>query len=704
MPHYKAHRVQLDLDAVTSTRNDCVMCGLVYDAAHTYTPADCRKELWIESKHGHVELTVKSFGYNASLPETLHKSKSIHKHVRHDGSVELRFKVMVDVPSVGIDSTALQRGFDPPRINSPKQFRTISGNTVGRSWLESAQRLSVFKEWIDVCLTEHAGCRKERAASLPSRYLDIGLTDDSPVRVVNSSSEHGEYACLSHCWGGKNFCILDASTEAQFREEVPRDRLPQVFVDAIRICRSLGIQRLWIDSLCIQQDSKEDWLRESQKMGAYYSNCLVCIAATSAPNSEHTIAISERADVIRSQGHDPEKGDYSLIACPTMSIGAKTHFTNAYYSQTLRRHFPLMTRAWTLQERWLSPRVLHFCSSEVIFECTELTTCECRQAELPAYINPAWNIQGPSRRTTTFMWGLTNRRQPLKFWQWRRLVSTYSALNLTEQTDRLIAVSALAAAFYEVWRSEQQPGEQEAETEYLAGLWRHTLAADLAWYVGGGPTSVVDFGGSSGAHESIPRVRSRPSEYLAPSWSWASLLTPVRYLSAPEDNDREFEQRFEVLDTHIVLDTDDRFSNVAEGCHLHLRGQVLESLWELKHDVFFVLMDLVGTHNVQESDSRGVTFCPDFEIEEPGPDNVSEQCLLWVFPLYTQLVQIKDARDEEEVECKTTACLVLRKREGEEKDGLPVYERVGFTEYTNNVDGVRDNDPNEYEEEEFVLV
>ncbi|KAH8598227.1 hypothetical protein B0O99DRAFT_495675, partial [Bisporella sp. PMI_857] len=92
------------------------------------------------------------------------------------------------------------------------------------------------------------------------------------------------------------------------------------------VCRKLGIRYLWIDSLCIRQDSKEDWQVESQRMGTYYSNCTVCIAATGSANSMESF-------------------------------------------KNLLRYFPLLTRGWVMQERLLAPRVLHFCGSEVVFEC-----------------------------------------------------------------------------------------------------------------------------------------------------------------------------------------------------------------------------------------------------------------------------------------------------------------------------------------------
>ena len=57
------------------------------------------------------------------------------------------------------------------------------------------------------------------------------------------------------------------------------DNMPPLFQDAIVTTWKLGIQYLWIDSLCIIQDSKDDWEIESAKMGAVYRNAYVTIVA-----------------------------------------------------------------------------------------------------------------------------------------------------------------------------------------------------------------------------------------------------------------------------------------------------------------------------------------------------------------------------------------------------------------------------------------
>lgn len=71
--------------------------------------------------------------------------------------------------------------------------------------------------------------------------------------------------------------------------------LPLTFQDAVIISRVLGVRYLWIDSLCIIQDSEEDWVEESNRMGDIYENSLLTISATTATNSKGGILVRQRS-------------------------------------------------------------------------------------------------------------------------------------------------------------------------------------------------------------------------------------------------------------------------------------------------------------------------------------------------------------------------------------------------------------------------
>lgn len=62
--------------------------------------------------------------------------------------------------------------------------------------------------------------------------------------------------------------------------------MPRTFQEAIEVCRSLDIKYLWIDSLCIIQDSAEDWLSEAVRMADIYSNAYINLAGTASETSD----------------------------------------------------------------------------------------------------------------------------------------------------------------------------------------------------------------------------------------------------------------------------------------------------------------------------------------------------------------------------------------------------------------------------------
>jgi hypothetical protein len=136
------------------------------------------------------------------------------------------------------------------------------------------------------CDSEHTPCKRDglsRAVDLkyPVRMLDI--TSDSIV--LYEGSLPNQYACLSHCWGtGAAVTKTTSNTIEAFAEGIPWVLLPLSFQDAIDICRKLDIRFLWIDSLCIIQDSNKDWQEQASQMADIYSEAYVTIAATKAEN------------------------------------------------------------------------------------------------------------------------------------------------------------------------------------------------------------------------------------------------------------------------------------------------------------------------------------------------------------------------------------------------------------------------------------
>jgi hypothetical protein len=148
------------------------------------------------------------------------------------------------------------------------------------------------KRWLRTCLGGHVNCPSNIHSSLPTRVIDVR---PSTPYLLQTNEMEGRYATLSHCWGPKETppLITITATLEQRMDGVHPHELPASRNGASEITRELGIDYLWIDSLCIIQDSQQDWTNESTRMADIYGNSFLTIAASRSPNS-HSVIFSSR--------------------------------------------------------------------------------------------------------------------------------------------------------------------------------------------------------------------------------------------------------------------------------------------------------------------------------------------------------------------------------------------------------------------------
>jgi len=162
-----------------------------------------------------------------------------------------------------------------------------------------------------------------------------------------------KYVALSHCWGSGRVGRVVRTTKKtfpDFTKAVDVARLNRTYQDAIMVTRRLGFRYLWIDSLCIIQDDKDDWEREAAQMAQVYSQAHLTIAASAASDGSQGLLRSEPGLPRLKLSVDSENNALNR-GC---SIGPNIlRFRRLVVA-------PLNTRAWTLQERVLSPRIIHF--------------------------------------------------------------------------------------------------------------------------------------------------------------------------------------------------------------------------------------------------------------------------------------------------------------------------------------------------------
>ncbi|KAK3343163.1 heterokaryon incompatibility protein-domain-containing protein [Neurospora tetraspora] len=178
------------------------------------------------------------------------------------------------------------------------------------------------------------------------------------------------YAALSYCWGGNQALLLTSDTieELSFKG-ISQEDLPRTIADAITVAISLGIQYLWVDALCILQDSEEDKAREIAKVAMVYSNATVTMAVSRASSVDEGF-LSDRFPVEHTAVIELIVSEYQPGSTKTaMLVPQEPDATDLV---SVMDHNPLGKRAWTFQERLLSPRVLDYGEVQTRWWCPEM--------------------------------------------------------------------------------------------------------------------------------------------------------------------------------------------------------------------------------------------------------------------------------------------------------------------------------------------
>jgi hypothetical protein len=385
--------------------------------------------------------------------------------------------------------------------------------------------ISVFNYWLDKCQNNHPECSNDELGFMPTRVVDVGRSENQEPRLVltadlNRADPHSNitasrYLAVSHCWGSTMppTATTTLSTIAEHLQTIPMTGLTRTFTDCIGIARRMQVQYLWIDSLCIIQDSREDWEREAAQMASVYSNAYFTIAASSSTDGNGGCHVDPQyapyGPVVLSFNETDENDKETFQKIRVFSLFGKPIVN-------IVRQDPLSGRGWTFQERELSNRILHFSKDSVRWECRAL------QASLQF---PWQDILAFNNSKRIFDVGQIGARKPDQqvtekekerdHEAWFQAVHNYTCRALTKQPDVLPAFSGIARAVH------LRTGDR-----YLAGLWYSYLVHCLCWASAWHPA-----GGSAIYDPNKPALitHTRSSEYLAPSWSWACITGKVRY-------------------------------------------------------------------------------------------------------------------------------------------------------------------------------
>jgi hypothetical protein len=432
----------------------------------------------------------------------------------------------------------------------------------------SEQSMLWLLDQLHSCRKHHSCGSSNELPLLPHRVLDVEQAASDVVRLRTGLSERAQYACLSHCWGRAPFLCTKSENLESHEAEIPWENLPLTFQETISVVRRLGIRYLWIDSLCIIQDSENDWRNNAANMGRIFQESLLTITAAKSKSAHDGLFSNDLPVAYRLKAVTRHSCANSETQEPVFVRRALPHLQgHARFGSQVPgggQDFPTLTRGWILQERMLAPRVVHFGPQELVWECLQSSACQCtapsaRQTGLPeAHHWKQYSISWPKRYFAKTSWHLMDENERVT--AWHRLVEQYTQLELTFGKDTFPAVAGLAAEFGAVRATKGQYRVGTKGYRYLAGLWEDTLLRDLLWHVS---TDVSE--------EGAPKDwRRRPPKWRAPSWSWASVNTAVTF----EESLGGLLSSCEVLGAESTPVGPDAMGEVT-GAHLCLRGRLI---------------------------------------------------------------------------------------------------------------------------------
>ncbi|KAF2432526.1 HET-domain-containing protein [Tothia fuscella] len=518
IPNTETRLLQDSLAAVRlSVEDDCHFCTLLLEHVQKYQSGEIlsnHQECWIT-----ITTAFGDWGDDYALQVSF-------------GAPLSRADIRADSPQM----KPLALNVRDPSCTTPSRYDygTRAAPSLSFSSTGSPSHFDLARYWLDGCSKYHAKCNQIASPATPTRLLDVGTVENPSIRLrlCGSASRTLPYLILSHCWGGAdNILKLKKENTIAFQFAIDSNSLPKTFQDAVEITRNLGVGYLWIDSLCIIQDSKSDWTQEAASMDKYYENAKCTIANASAGN--------------------PHEGCYSsrnpLKFARCHVVGSKIQGRGVY---ALPVEMPsdekvipqLSTRAWVFQEEKLSPRTLTYGKTGIEWRCkfgiadesdmngtgTSYFPGCTRTTQGPLFGHDEWNRlwshsmiraydfksvfqDGPGRPATSDIHS-----------DWFQLVYEYSKRNLSRPSDKLIAFSGLAKVVKETTGGK-----------YLAGLWKESLRDDLIWRV-------------------LGPLNHRPTDYRAPSWSWASV---EGIITSPKDISRSGRSQFFGLDSKSTTKT-----------------------------------------------------------------------------------------------------------------------------------------------------
>ena len=530
--YYRSHH---DIRALKKSADaGCHLCNLIFGQIGSSDLARMRKDLdeaFVPS-YRQIGILIESYGDSYTL--------QVNAWKRCISSESNDLKNLEQTSSTDQQSWSEIAKLD---VNHEEQDYTKEERSTSYLNCSDATLLQIA-EWMGECLTSHDKCFDIQTVSATRDILPLRLLDLAPalhpdlIRLESSEPLpfHTVYVTLSHCWGGHCKTTLTTSSLATFQAGIRLSTLPKTFQDAVLLTRNLGIRYLWIDALCIIQDSNQEWSHEASLMGDIYANSSLTLSATNSPDSEGGLYHS--------------RSPLSVWPCRITATWDCFPFDKLVLNIPgwvgERAMEPLSNRGWAFQEWLLSKRTIHFSRDQVRWECHCLAASEVYPEGLEVY-----DLDYHGTPTKNII-SLLKDEDASTTHLWKRIREEYSEKQLTITTDKLAAFSGIARMVHKVLESPKE--------DYLAGLWRPELLTELLWE-------------KYKEHIKVTH-RTHTSQYIAPSWSWASIDGPFWEFSGEKYKSDRLGVYVKILEAKTFPRSDDY--GPVNGGSLTIRGSLCD--------------------------------------------------------------------------------------------------------------------------------
>ena len=408
----------------------------------------------------------------------------------------------------------------------------------------SPQAWQFIKSCIGECDAHHGSKCARRVTAFPRRVIDVEDPEISPdvkLQFWDEATERDSYIALSYCWGtGSGYHQLTTTSDSfeKHRKKINLSDLSQTIQDAITVTRNLGQRYLWVDALCIIQDSDEDKKSQMAIMGEIYSSAYLTISAVGASGCDKGFLTSQQ---------DPyfEVPYRASDGCIYRMLMVRSDEENKRVQCAITQGSPLNERGWCFQETILSSRILFFTNIQPYWRCAHSSK---HAGGMPFKIffstTGIWQIQVRVKDIIR-----TGSVAP----HWLSIALLYSKRMFTNWDDRQPAIISLAK------RLQSYTGDK-----YLAGHWRSSFIPDLLW-------APRKYGGSEQERplSDYPGTKYDRSSWSAPSWSWMSFHGPINYHNLEPNPDIKAKVLTELQS--------DEFGRITNG-PLHISGPIKQVL------------------------------------------------------------------------------------------------------------------------------